>query len=370
MSLVVLFGFGLLALSLTVQNPQQADTRDSVVVRDTTRFEQVFVYGLQGRVAAGLVFLDSLEESSLTPRQSELRKKFYTRFRSIDEKLQPKTDDTAVIRLIRMYDNYWRNGLLDNAGIPHYDTMLADSVSQYLLEFDPALRAKPILEIQDDFPKFLSDFLQSRGVYSAVGRTGQLFDLLLHTRETESHYNVTTPEDTVTVKVVFMENTISNGWEEYATFGRYFPGGWATDDALYCVRETYDTASENFTISYLKHEGKHFADYKRFPKLTGTDLEYRAKLVELSYARKSLYDLIAIFMRNSLSDRNNPHAFANHCVMRDLARQCQFDDKAGNLEVWKKAPISMINASATSLLRQNTSALIMAGADTVSTVLQ
>lgn len=369
MALAVLLIIGTFAFNLSVQNPQQAASRDNGVTRDTTRFERVFMYGLQGKVADGLIFLDSLEGNSLTPRQSDLRKKYYARFRIFDEHFRHKSTDTAVRRLTEMYLAYWRQGLLDNAGIPRYDTMLADSVSRFLRANDTALAGKSNPEIQDDFPQFLSEFLQKRGVFSAVGKTGQLFDLLLHTRETEAIYEVTTPEETVSVKVVLMENTISNGWEEYATFGKYSPGGWATDEALYCVRETYDTASENFKISYLKHEGKHFADYKRFPKLVGTDLEYRAKLVELSAAQTSLFDLIRSFELNSSTDRSNPHAFANHCALRDLAVVCDVGD-VSDMAKWKSMSPSTINSRAAALLKQNSIDLSNAGADTVTTIIR
>ena len=118
----------------------------------------------------------------------------------------------------------------------------------------------------------MQDELKAHGCYAAIGKTGAFYDLLLHQKETEVHYPVTTPEDTLEVKVVFMDSVICNGWEGYATLDTYFPGGWATRDALYCARSTYDLNSEHFAVSYLKHEGKHFADYERFPKLQSPDL--------------------------------------------------------------------------------------------------
>ena len=42
-------------------------------------------------------------------------------------------------------------------------------------------------------------------------------------------------------------------------------------------------------ISYLAHESRHFEDYQLFPKLKSADLEYRAKLTELSMANETLY---------------------------------------------------------------------------------
>lgn len=366
MILRVLFVCGLVLCASFGHSLAQSGISDSTIVLDTTRFERIFVIGLQGDLADGLRFLDSFDEASLTPRQQDIRRKYYTRFRHGSELNAHLTDDADVIRLMELYHNYWRRALLDNKQIPLYDSLLADSVSALLIAQDPTYAAKTYDELWDNFTQYLSEFLQKRGIYSATGKTGLLFDLLLHARETASSYGVTTPEDTVQVTVIFMDSTISNGWEEYATFGRYFPGGWATDEALYCAGETYDTSSENFTISYVKHEGKHFADYKRFPRLTGVDLEYRAKLVELSYANASMYELIRIFALNSSTDRQNPHAFANHCVLRDLSAACELMGDIANIESWRSIPLATIQSNARELLFRHTQNLLMAGAETVT----
>lgn len=87
-----------------------------------------------------------------------------------------------------------------------------------------------------------------------------------------------------------------------------------------CPTNPLTLESENFKISYLKHEGQHFADYRLFPQLSSADPEYRAKLVEFCYAEESAHKLIVFFLRNSSRDRNNSHAFANNCVLRDLSK--------------------------------------------------
>lgn len=360
----------MIALGALGQAALPADKRDTAVTRDTTKFDQIYLLGLQGSMAEGLKFLDSLDPESVTERQQEERQRYFARFRAADESYVHRTSDTSVVRIIDMYHSYWRRALLDHKSLARFDTLLADSISNYLLAHDSELRGRAGQEIRDDFPRHLQEYLRRRGVYSATGKTGLFFDLLLHTEETESNYRVTTPEDTIRVRVVFMENMISNGWEEYATFGKYFPGGWATGEALYCAKETYDTTSENFTVSYLKHEGKHFADYKKFPKLTGADLEYRAKLVELSAAQESLYELIGIFIRNSATDRQNPHAFANHCVIRDLSQACGLKGDNTSIASWEAVPATTLNAQAERLLKKNSLELSIAGADKVESFIR
>jgi hypothetical protein len=227
---------------------------------------------------------------------------------------------------------------------------------------DPLYRPYGVATDTVEWTRRLQGFLETRGLYAATGRTGAFLDLLVHARETEVHYPVTTPEDTLVVKVIFMDSVLSNGWEGFATFDTYYPGGWATSDALYCAQASYDTTSEQFHVSYLAHEGKHFADYKRFPKLQGPDLEYRAKLVELAIADRSLQGLLTFFLRNSGTDEGNPHAFANRCVMRDLARKLHGKELVDDPKAWAQLPRERVNGAARALLVKNTAALELAGA--------
>ena len=332
---------------------------------DTSKFEQVFFLGLQGNITNVLSYLDTLHDENLTERQTEIKQKYYSRFRNNDENYKFITTDIEVIDLMKLYHNYWRGALLDNSLIKQFDSSLTKSVTGFLKKNYNNIINKSEQDLNENFPEYLQEYLLTRRIYAAAGKTGMFFDLLLHAKETEIIYDVTTPEDTIKVKVVFMEDIISNGWEDYATLGKYYPGGWATTDALFCVKESYDLGSENFLVSYLKHEGKHFADYKQFPKLGGTDLEYRAKLVELSEAKTSLYILINFFSRNAKYDRQNPHGFANFCILRDLSHLIFNGELVTDTEKWKTIAFDEINKQATYLLKKNTEDLKQAGAETV-----
>lgn len=358
-----LISTALISFQVSGSDKQEETSADNP---DTTKFEKVFVSGLQGNINAALTFLDTLNDAQLTPRQEDIKKKFYSRFRTKDEDYKYISTDENINRLIGIYTTYWRNALLDNASIERHDSELTENVVGFLKANYDIAAGKTDTDMQENFPQYLQDYLLSKGIYAATGKTGMFFDLLLHAKESEVIYKVTTPEDTIDVKVVFMEEIISNGWEDYATFGKFYPGGWATTDALYCVRESYDLESENFLVSYLKHEGKHFADYKQFPKLGGTDLEYRAKLVELSEAKKNVYSLIYFFSLNAKYDKQNPHGFANFCLVRNLSGKIFNEEMVTDIEKWKTISMDNINKAAGELLKQNTEELKKAGAETVT----
>ena len=96
----------------------------------------------------------------------------------------------------------------------------------------------------------------------------EIYDLFLWREQHERTYDIDLGDTRVNVKVVFMDDFLSHGWSSFATLGHARAGGWATREALFCKAEDYDVESESFKISYLRHEGRHFADYKQFPALT------------------------------------------------------------------------------------------------------
>jgi hypothetical protein len=74
--------------------------------------------------------------------------------------------------------------------------------------------------------------------------------------------------------------------------------------------------SDRFVASYLSHEAQHWADYKSFPRLEQTDLEYRAKLAEL-VAFKRPKRRLEYFRSEANNDPRMPHCFAAfHIVER------------------------------------------------------
>lgn len=336
---------------------------------DSIRFNDLLIDALQGNILPVLDGMDHLNDAALPVKQLRMKHALLDRFRTEDEPSFPTTDP-AIIDVIRIYHWYWRRAMRDTSTWKVQDSLLIEAVVDHLYRHRSVYDDRDQAGIKENWTDLLEKHLKQHGCFAAIGKTGQFYDLLLHMKESEVHYPVTTPEDTLNVKVVFMDSVISNGWEGFATLDTYYPGGWATNDALYCAHDSYDLTSEDFTVSYLKHEGKHFADYKRFPQLQSPDLEYRAKLVELSYADSSLYDLLDFFQRNSTYDPANGHAYANFCVIRDLSRVLFDKDREADLDAWERMPKSVVHRAATDLLRKNTAALIAAGAAQVTTLLK
>lgn len=181
--------------------------------------------------------------------------------------------------------------------------------------------------------------------------------------EKDTTYEFSIYAEKINVPVIFMNDFITLGWQEYATLGVSTPGGWTGhNDSLYCVRNLYDLNSEYFLVKFLCHEGRHFADSKLFPKLSSADLEYRAKLTELSLFKEKLYKTINMFIYNANYESDNPHSVANYCVIRDLSKVLFNVEFEKDTSKWGKISVKKINKSAYKLLRVNTSALEKQGA--------
>lgn len=329
------------------------------------QFNACLINALQGDITKTLSCIESLHDSTLSDEQIKFKIQYIDRFKNFSNEFNYNTSDAEILALISIYREYWNDVLLKLSSAEDAETKLSSAVTEYLYEKFFSRKNISKDTIKNDFTNYVSQYLESRGCFSATGKTAGIYDLLLWKKENPREYKVTLPESEVVVKVVFMQDVITMGWEDYATLGKYFPGGWATSTELNCVESEYDTTSENFTISYLKHEGQHFADYKAFPKLSGCDLEYRAKLVELAFANESLQNLISFFIKNSKYDRENPHAFASYCLIRDMSKKLFNSVGITDIEEWKKISTEKINKTANELLIENTKLLKAAGADTI-----
>jgi len=330
---------------------------------DTMKIDYQRIYSscLDGDVKTALEVLELTGSENLTEKDSEFKTKFESRFKNeFDESDFMESRKSQISGLLEIYRNYWRLSLLDNS--KKYDTLLFQGVANFLAE-----NISPEQEVeanQESLDIYLKKYIESFGLHTTgFGKTGKYFDLLVWASEEDTTYTFSLHNEQTSADVVFMDNFITLGWEEYATLDRLYPGGWATKKSLYCVRKAYDLNSEEFKISYLAHESRHFADYKIFPKLMSADLEYRAKLTELSMAKETVYKTIEFFINNSNYESENGHSVANYCVIRDLSEVIFKIEFEKDITRWKEISIEQINKDAYDLLEANTESLMKLGPD-------
>jgi hypothetical protein len=333
----------------------QSSTGDSAAID----YQQIFAKCLDGDVKTALTLLEFEENKNLSTKDLQVKAQFEERFKGAkDESDYLETRKSSITPLLTLYRDYWRASLLEHSN--KYDSSFGKQVAAFLIEQNPA--AHQSITNEDSIDVYLKKYIESFGLHTTgFGKTGQYIDLLVWKTQKDTTYSFTLNDELTSARVVFMDSFITLGWEEYATLGRAFPGGWTTLEALYCVKNAYNLSSEEFLVSYLAHESRHFADYKLFPKLQSADLEYRAKLTELSMAKETLFKTIESFIQNANYDSENGHSIAAFCVIRDLSKSLFQVDFEPDIAKWQALSINKINASASELLLANTNALRQQG---------
>ena len=341
-----------LFLFIIIHSQLDASVSDSIKIDKS----KIFSYALNADVYSSLKILD-IPDSTLSETEKEFKTKFEDRFKfsndrsdyliNIEQQAQP---------LLGVYCNYWRKALLKEK--IDYNKLIKSTLTEFLYNnLNPDSKIN-FQSSDDEIDSVLKLYITSLGyMTTGFGKTGSLYDLLIWKNQTDTIYNFNIYGDTVNVNVTFMDNFITLGWEEYATLGVYYPGGWADDKGLYCVRKAYDLQSENFLISYLAHEGRHFKDYKIFPDLKGNELEYRAKLTELSLAKETLFNTIQFFINNGIKGSVSPHTYANYKVISDLSKEFFKVEFETDMDKWETLSTDDINLMSHKLFVKNTDEL-------------
>ncbi len=209
-------------------------------------------------------------------------------------------------------------------------------------------------ELDDVEPEILAA-VEGHGLHALLGRTMPLRELMLWKKQSVQERDVDLPGGRETVKVILLDDFVLRGWGHYATCGRRSAGGWATETALFAVTPAYkNLEDEVFSVRFLGHEAQHFADKRTFPELESWELEYRAKLVELSLATYSQPGTLKLFCENRAASKTAPHGYANAKVIREVAQRLGIGEATlcGDGDV----PIRAVQALGRTLLKEDTAA--------------
>ncbi len=332
--------------------------------KTTEIMKQVYALAVQGDVKSALEKLKAVPENELTAGEKELKKKYMDRFEN-GKFTSINIQDPFVADVLKSYKEYWNVALMDaNNAEKHYPHLFDKLKIVTKTHFKKGFGSYSEKEAKN-LVQFIKDELLKRGYHGIYGRTIPHLELMLWKKQTEKDYVVQLPHGPSEVKVVLLDNFVTQGWSNYATFGYSGAGGWAEKDKLYCVAPSYDLDSESFKVSYLAHEGQHFSDYKKFPKLEQPELEYRAKLVELTLANETSKQLIDKFRTGGGDSRQFPHAFANHKVFHQIQSELFGSGKPK----WDEVTVEAVRSAATRLLDKNTKLLVKKGPRKVKKVL-
>lgn len=309
---------------------------------------QYIALSIQGdlRNAVGLF----RQAEPLSETDLELKREFENRF--LD---QPYPDGEAVPGdsladdVANAFRNYWRLGLLGRFDSPEIEYHLDEQLDRIWRRHTNA--SDHLVQEKDGFPGMA---LNEAGIYSLDTNTPPYRDLFIWREQRTARYRVQLTDQNIPVTVNFMDNFVVQGWKEFASLGLATTTGWVENDELYCVAWAYDTSMENFAVSYLKHEARHLVDLHKYPDMQPVELEYRAKLTELSYAHSSLKRILDDFRVKAAENPDSAHAMANWQVTRDIYRKLEGREIPENWSGWGYPDVTRVNRVARELLEENT----------------
>ncbi len=300
--------------------------------------------------------IESLSNPIINFAYQKWKEKMYARFISKDEIIESTSDNKIVNDISTIYREYWRRQLLKESPKNRTDSMLYQTLSEYLMANHLTILSKDSLSKTIKNDSELKRIIESQGFKVNFKFRNGFQELYIWDKETIHNYEVVLPKQTINTQVVFIENHLLNGYDYYASCGSSQVGGWAVKESatLYCNKEVYDINSETFRVSYLKHESLHFSDLNKYPHLSSSDLEYRSKVIELIYCtEETIYDRIGEFINGAdITNRSYSHAYANYILIENLSKLLFNSEFKSDINQWKKVPVDKINKAA-SLLYQS-----------------
>ncbi|HRE40005.1 MAG TPA: hypothetical protein PLG90_01635 [Ignavibacteria bacterium] len=324
--------------------------------------QKVYSFLLDGRINDAIVYVNCIDSEKLLEKDLDLKNKIIEKFGGEkDNSIFINSNNVGLDEILIIFRNYWRKSFIIGN---EFDDELISELYEFLNKNLIIPKTTFEKKDQDSLNHYLKEFVKSQGfITTGFGRTGSYLDFLCWETEEDTIYTFEIHNEILAPKVIRMKNFLSLGWQEYATFNTFYPGGWATKEAIYYVDSAFKTDSENFLVGYLAHEGQHLRDYKFYPKLTGADLEYRAKLTELSMYQDYIYNFLQFTISNSNYESKNAHSIANYCVVRDMSRKLFEKDFENDIEKWKEISVVKLNETAEELFRENTESLDKIGSE-------
>ncbi len=317
-------------------------------VDSTAEFRAAGALAMQADMKSALPHLLRVQPKDLSDAQRKVWACMRERFVAKQASVIPADRDPWATGVLSAYRRYWTRVMLGNESAAAGERDLAATLATLVTLPEDAGKTPGM----DRIEPLLAAKFEARGYHALFGVTAPLREFMLWRKQTDETYDIDLPASREPVHVTMMDDFVSLGWLGYAVCDYHHTGGWATPERLFAVRSAYDLDSESFKVSYLAHEGQHFSDYRRFPGLAQPELEYRAKLVEISKARASLYDLLAAFDANGGDSRDSPHPWADRQVIRNLSAKL-FKGEPASAEKWKEFPVEQINAAAAELLLED-----------------
>lgn len=358
--LISTLGMAAFAILLNLATPATARAQHA---QATPVMQAYFRMVFAGDIKDAPALFQAEPDDHLTPMlESQFESRFVQRSNGLD--LSALTSP-EVRQIMALYQEYWRDALMQTAPLVQLEAALSNALDQILVQQGFESSADDIERLQDN----VVTFIEQKGYFALAGRTPPLLELMIWTKNEANTESIELTDGIHPVEVNFLDDFVSYGWSNFATFGMTSTGGWANRDGLFCLCGHYDLDSEKYKLSFLKHEARHYVDFSLYPELQPSDLEYRSKLTELAFSDEETYTLIRHFSTSANNVPNAPHPLANWYVVDNLSRHLFDGEVPAEAITWESIPKEDIRQTALLLLQENDAALRKQGAATTTGVI-
>jgi hypothetical protein len=278
----------------------------------------IFSNCLRGDVSAA-IRIASQNVSKLSLKERTQLKRLKARFEGDNPRERIAVQDPFIKDLIFGYRAYYRQVLSKRSSSKQGENWLRKRLCSVLRSHGIKISTSMVF---DQIEKRIKLILSDKGYFSLIGTIHPFRSLSIWKRQRSKRHRVELPEISGTVIVNYIDQVIEHGWMSYATFGRFYPGGWVPDDAkdqIYCVAKAYRNRPEALRVNLIAHEAQHVVDLRKYPKLSPVDLEYRAKLTELNLSSRPV-PLLDKFRSQATSDQMQPHGYAAWQICQSIQR--------------------------------------------------
>jgi len=307
--------------------------------------------------AAAELFASEPEDRGSKMLADRFERRFVERNDGLD---LTRLESPAVREITDLFETYWLDALMQEAPLDVLEARLKGRLDDILIEHGFA----GALEDEDALFENVKAFIRREGYFAQSGRTPPLLDLMIWISNDTVGEDVELTDGTYQVELNYIDDFVSYGWSNFATFGMASTAGWAKKDGLYCICRYYDLDSERFKLSFLKHEARHYADFELYPELQPADLEYRGKLTELAYSEERTYPLLEQFAKAANRVENAPHPLANWYVIEGLSELLLDGNWPADASSWESIPKEQIRQAARRLLEYHDDKLADLGPST------
>lgn len=296
-----------------------------------------------------------------TSEQSNLEDQYYNRFYKGNPDYKISHEDPWIESVINTYRYYFVEVLTNKALYSVAETNLLERLNRHL----PVDKKGTDMNTTEEN---LEAIFKEKGFYFLGGKVEPHYGPFIWKTTEKRMYHVDIPDTTEAVQVCFLDDFLLLSWLHFATFGEVYAGGWAKEDALYCILPNYRNKLDTdvFLVSFLKHEAQHYSDYKQFPMLRAQDLEYRAKLVELIYYTN--YECLEKLLVGAVNN-TNPHNYAAFIILKRLSKHFFNTDAEKQIERWTEINYKEIRQFAKQLFDEHTFMLKSQGVHTIEGII-